>query len=341
MKTMGAAPDPMTKADPDMKAVMDELGVLNGKPIESLSADEARKQPTPADAVAALLKKEGKSAAPEPVEQISNRTIPGLGGALPVRIYLPKTGTAPYPVIVYYHGGGFVIASIDTYDASARGLANGAGAVVVAVEYRKAPEHKFPAAHEDALAAYEWTMKNAASIGGDPKKIALVGESAGGNLAANVSMAARDKKEAMPIYEVLVYPVAGSDMNTESYLANANAKPLNKAMMGWFTGKYFNTPADGNDPRIGLVHANLMNLPPTTIINAEIDPLRSEGELLANQLRAAGVTVEQKTYLGVTHEFFGMGAAVAKAKDAMTLATTNLKRAFSAPAEKPLKAAKK
>ncbi len=323
------AGDPMVKQDPDMKAVTDQLAALNGKPIETLDATEARKQPTPADAVMALLKKQGKSGAPEEVGKVTNRTIPGSAGQLPVRVYVPKTGKAPYPLIVYYHGGGFVIATIDTYDSSARGLANGAEAIVVAVEYRKAPENKFPAAHDDALAAYEWVFKNAASLGGNAKKIALVGESAGGNLAASVSMAARDKKEPMPVYEVLVYPVAGSDMNTPSYIENANAKPLNKAQMAWFTDKYFRTPADGKDKRIDLVNANLMGLPPTTIINADIDPLRSDGELLAMKLNAAKVETDQKTFSGVTHEFFGMGAAVAKAKEAMALAVSKLKVAFA------------
>ncbi len=336
-RTSGPPADPMTKLDPDMNAVIVQLGALNGKPIELLSAEEARKQPTPADAVGALLKKQGKSTAPEAVEKVASRTIPGPGGALPLRIYTPKTGKAPYPVIVYYHGGGFVIATIDTYDASPRGLANGAEAVVVALEYRKAPENKFPAAHDDALATYEWTLKNAASIGGNSKKVALVGESAGGNLAASVSMAARDKKEQMPLYQVLVYPIAGSDMNTDSYKENANAKPLNKAMMAWFTEKYLSKPEDAKDPRIDLLHANLANLPATTIINAEVDPLRSDGEQLAEQLRAAHVPVQQKTYSGVTHEFFGMGAAVVKAKDAMLLATSTLKRAFS---EAPVGAAR-
>ena len=324
-----AAVDPMTTLDPDMKAVMDQLVAMNGKPIPSLSAEEARRQPTPADAVVALLQKQGKSTAPEEVGKIINRTIPGPGGALPVRVYTPKSGKAPYPVVVYFHGGGFVIATIDTYDASARGLANGAGAIVVAVEYRKAPENKFPAAHDDALATYEWTLHNAASLGGNPKKIALVGESAGGDLAAWVSIAARDKKEPLPVHQVLVYPIAGADMTTASYVENANAKPLDKAMMAWFGEKYFRTSADGNDPRIDLVHANLAGLPPTTIINAQVDPLRSDGEALASRMRAANVTVEQKTFAGVTHEFFGMGVAVSKAKDAMEMATSKLKADFA------------
>jgi acetyl esterase/lipase len=319
----------MSKQDADMKAVTDELASLNGKPIESLDAVEARKQPTPADAVKALLLKQGKSAAPELVEQISERVAQLSSGALPIRIYTPRTGKALYPIILYFHGGGFVIASNDGYGASARALANGAEAVVLAVEYRKAPENKFPAAHDDAIASYEWALRNAFSFGGNPRKVALVGESAGGNLALNVSIAARDRHEQLPVWEVLVYPIAGSDMNTTSYVDDANAKPLSKAMMTWFTDKYFRTPADAKDKRIDLVNADLSGLPPTTIINAEIDPLRSEGELLAARMRDAKVDVQQKTYAGVTHEFFGMGAVVGKAKEAMDYAISKLRSAFA------------
>ena len=320
--------DPMAKQDSDMKDVMTQLASFNGKPIESLSATEARQQPLPDKAVRALLKKEDKSTAPEPVAKVAERTIPGPGGALPARVYTPKTGKAPYPVVLYFHGGGFVIATNDTYDASARALANGAEAVVISPEYRKAPENKFPAAHDDAIASYEWLLKNAAAVQGDAKRIAVVGESAGGNLAINVSIAARDKKLPLPVAEVLVYPVAGSDMNTESYVEYAQAKPLNKAMMKWFTDNYFRSPEDAKDKRIDLVNANLVGLPPTTIINAEIDPLRSDGELLAERLKKAEVDVKQKTYAGVTHEFFGMGAAVGEAKDAMKFAVSRLKDSF-------------
>jgi acetyl esterase len=316
-----------SRLDPDMKQVIDQLVALNGKPIETLSAADARKQPTPADAVKALLDKEGKSTKPEEVGKVDDRSIATPGGKLPIRVYTPK-GKGPFPVIVYYHGGGWVIATNDTYDASARALTNGVNAVVVAVEYRKSPENKFPAAHDDALAAYEWVLKNTASINGDPKKIAVAGESAGGNLAANVAIGARDKGEPLPVHELLVYPVASGDLNTPSEIENANAKPLNRPMMGWFTQQYFRTPADGTDTRINLVAANLKGLPPTTIINAQLDPLRSDGETLAAKLRAAGVPVEQRTFSGVTHEFFGMGAAVQKAKDAETLAIARLKGAF-------------
>lgn len=324
------AVDPMARMDDDMKQVISELGDLGGKPIETLSAAEARRQPTPADAAKAVLEKEGKSTAPEAVRIVVDRTIRGPGGQIPIRVYTPKTGAAPYPVILYFHGGGFVIASNDVYDATPRALANAAQAIVVSVEYRKAPEHKFPAAHEDAFAAYQWTLKNAAELRGDAKRIAVAGESAGGNLAASVSLMARDNGIPLPVHELLIYPVASSNLDAPSYQANEHAKPLNKAMMPWFTDQYFRSPSDARDPRFDLLDANLKGLPDTTIINAEIDPLLSDGEALARRLKDAGVTVEQKTYQGVTHEFFGMGAVVSDAKNAETYAAERLKHSFDA-----------
>jgi acetyl esterase/lipase len=252
-----------------------------------------------------------------------------LGGGVTARIYMPKGNTGPLPVIVYYHGGGWVIADINTYDASAKGLAEQVGAVVVSVEYRKGPENKFPAAHNDAFAAYQWVLANAASINADPKRIAVAGESAGGNLACNVSMMARDKGIQAPLYQVLVYPVANNDMNSESYVKYAAAKPLNKPMMEWIAKNYLPDMATAADPRISLVKANLKGLPPTTIIGAEIDPLATEGRLLADRLQAAGVTVNYKLYEGVTHEFFGMAAVVPQAKDAQSVAAADLKSALN------------
>ena len=163
---------------------------------------------------------------------------------------------------------------------------------------------------------------------GDPKKIALVGESAGGNLAVATAIRARDNGMMLPTAIVAVYPVAGSDTTTKSYSKNANAKPLSKAMMVWFLKKYLNTMADGKDTRINLVAANLKGLPPTTIITDEIDPLNSEGMLLADKLKASGVSVDSKNYDGVTHEFFGMGTVVPEAKDAEMYAISQLKKAF-------------
>lgn len=313
----------------EMKAVLDQLAALGGKPIETLSAPEARRQPTPTDAVKALLRKQGKSTEPDPSVASVDRTIPGAAGSIPARIYTPKSGNGPFPVVVYYHGGGWVIANKNVYDGGARALSKLANAVVVSVDYRLGPENKFPAAHDDAYAAYEWAVKNAASINGDPKKVALAGESAGGGLAVATAIMARDRKAQMPVAVVSVYPIAGTDTTTASYMEHAMAKPLNRAMMSWFFEKYLNGPQDRSNTRVNLVGADLKGLPPTTIINAQIDPLRSDGEMLAQRLRAAGVQTQQKTYSGVNHEFFGMAAAVPDAMAANQMAADALKAGFA------------
>lgn len=324
-----AAAQDTARADAPMKAVLEELNALEPKPIETLSADDAREQPTPADAVMKLLKKQGKSADPEPVAEVDNRKIPGPDGNIPVRIYTPE-GKGLFPVIVYYHGGGWVIATNDTYDSSTRALSNAADAIVVSVEYRKAPEHRFPAAHEDAYTAYVWALEHAREIQGDPYQVAVAGESAGGNLAAAVPMMARERGKPLPVHQLLVYPVTGYDFNTPSYQKNANAKPLNRAMMSWFFEKYLRSPADADNPLISLTRAgNLRGLPPATIIAAEIDPLQSEGKRYAEQLQAAGVPVTYQNFSGVTHEFFGMGAVLDKAKQAVALAGNELKQSFA------------
>ena len=314
--------------EPQMKAVLDQLKALGPKPLETLTAAEARKQPTPADAVMTLLKKQGKSTAPQPVGKVEDRSIAGATGQMPARLYWPA-GAGPFPVLVYYHGGGWVIANKDVYDATPRALVNMANCLVVSVDYRQGPEHKFPAAHDDAWAAYEWVVKNAASINGDPKRIAVGGESAGGNLAVATAMAARDKKMPMPVYQMVVYPIAGYDMNTASYQENAAAAPLSKPAMAWFFKNYLRSAADGKDPRINLVGADLKGLPPATVITDQIDPLRSEGAMLADKLKAAGVAVDYRNYDGVAHEFFSMGAVVDKARQAEQQAADGLKKAFA------------
>ncbi|NUO74046.1 MAG: alpha/beta hydrolase, partial [Frateuria sp.] len=324
------------KADAGMQSVLDALAAMNPKPIETLEPAEARKQPTPADAVMAVLKQKGKPIDPTalvPGVTSKDSTIPGPAGTLPVRIYTPE-GKGPFPVVVYYHGGGWVIASKEVYDGGARGLAKQAQAVVVSVDYRLAPEAKFPAQHDDALATYKWAAQNAAGINGDPKRLALAGESAGGNLAVATAMAARDQGLTQPLHVVAVYPIAqAADLSTPSYVDSAKAKPLNKPMMEWFAKHALGKPEDKKDPRIDLVHANLKSLPPVTLINAQIDPLRSDGDLLADALKKAGVKVEHKTYPGTTHEFFGMAAVVGDAKDAQALAGKNLKQAFQRKGE--------
>jgi acetyl esterase/lipase len=311
-----------------MAVVIEQLASYKAPPLTTLSAEQARKQPTPAVAAMAVMKENNIPKPPSNVDTMG-RKIPVDGGQIHMRIYTPKTGKDSYPVIVYYHGGGWVIADLDTYNASAEGLANTAEAVVVSVGYRQAPEYKFPTAHNDSYAAYEWTVKNAASIKGDPNRIALVGESAGGNLAAAVSMMARDKGMQLPVHEVLVYPIAGHDFTTESYRESENVKPLSSGLMKWFFDKYLNSPAEGDNPMISLVKADLKGMPPTTIIGAQYDPLRTEGKTLADNLEKAGVRTSHKVYDGTTHEFFGMAAVVPKAKEAQAMAVSELKKAFN------------
>jgi acetyl esterase len=315
------------KADADMQKVLDAHAALNPKPIEKLSPQEARKQPTPADAVKKVLTDMGKSTAPEPGVTMKTMTVAVKGGSIPVHIFTPE-GAGPFPVMVYYHGGGFVIADTKVYEASPRALAKMAKAIMVSVDYRQAPEHKFPTAPEDAYAAYLWTIEHAREFNGDPARIAVGGESAGGNLATVVSMMARDRKAKVPLHQLLVYPVVNDDMNNASYKRNANAKPLNKPMMGWFFKHY------GADPKnpyaLPMKAASLKGLPPATIVAAEIDPLLTEGEQYADKLKKDGVPVAYRAWSGVTHEFFGMGAVVTKAKEAEQYAADALVKAFAA-----------
>ncbi len=327
-----APQDPVGRANPEMQKILRVLKSLGGKPIERLTTIEARLQPTPADAVEALLRDQGKNPAHLKAEMgvaVQNTQYPGVEKSLPARLYIPGDRVDGIrPVIVYYHGGGFVIADLDTYDAAPRALAKKTGAIVVSVDYRRAPEHKFPAAHEDAFAAYQWVIANAVQWGGDPTRVAVAGESAGGNLAANVAIMARDKGILAPAHMVLVYPLAGNDLMTLSYQENAKAVPLNKPMMEWFIRHTLRNPADRQNPMINLVAADLSGLPSATVITAEIDPLRTEGRLLAERLKLAGSKVSYRNFEGVTHEFFGMDAVLADAVAAQDMAAQSLTESF-------------
>lgn len=318
------------KPNKEMQEVLSALEALGPKPLETLTPEQARKQPTPADAVKSVLQKNGKSADPEPVAKVEDRKIKGPGGEIPIRIYWPAKGKgAAMPVVHYIHGGGWVIADLDVYDASPRAIANAANAIVVSSHYRQAPEHKFPAAHEDSFAAYEWVLANAESLGGDPLAVAVMGESAGGNMAAAIAMMAKQKSVQMPAHQVLVYPVANHAFDTASYQENANAKPLGKAGMQWFFKHYLRSEKDGDNPMLSLLKAtDLSGLPPATVITAQIDPLRSEGKAYADKLKEAGVKVDYQNYDGVTHEFFGMGAVVPDAKRAVKQAAGGLRGSF-------------
>jgi len=318
------------RADADMLDVLNAHASLNPKAIEKVDVATARAQPTIADAVNVVLKQQGKSTKPEdlvPGVTSMDTTVQGAAGMLPARIYTPD-GPGPFPVVVYFHGGGWVIADKQVYDGGARGLSKEANAVVVSVDYRRAPEAKFPAAWDDALASYKWALANAAQHKGDPKRVALAGESAGGNLALATAIAARDGGVQAPSAVIAVYPVTQTSLNTESYIENAIAKPLNRAMVKWFVDKTTRNPADLKDKRLQLIDAKLEGLPPVTIINARIDPLRSDGSKMEDALKKANVPVERREYEGVTHEFFGAAAVIQKAKEAQAYAGQRLKAAF-------------
>ncbi len=329
--------DPTGRADAQQRVVLEALAGLNPRPIETLSAADARRQPSYADAVTQVAGRLGRLPGANEYGTATDLPVTGAAGPLRARLYRPVAQTTatnmPVPIILYFHGGGWVIADIATYEASARALSRDTGAMVLAVHYRQGPEARFPAAHDDANAAYRWTVDNARALGGDPGMIAVVGESAGGNLALNVGIFARDSRLPPPRAIGAVYPVAGTDTDTPSYREFATAKPLNRAMILWFVQNYTRGPADLQDPRLDIYgRANLAGLPPIVLVNAEIDPLRSDGTLLAARLRAAGTRVTAREYPGVTHEFFGADAVLDRAKEAQAFMAGELRTAFAGPA---------
>lgn len=315
----------------DMQAVLDAFAKFNAPPLETTSAEMGRQLPTMTDATMGLigqnLMKRTMTPFPEPVEKTEHKLIPGSTNDILVRIYTPS-GEGPFPITVYFHGGGWVIANLDTYDASCRSIANMAKCIVVSVAYRQAPEHKFPAPLEDCFTAYKWVRANATELNGDPTRIAIAGESAGGNMATVVCQMLREKGEGQPLHQLLIYPVTQTGYDTPSMHEQADAKPLNKKIMVWFWDKYLNGEQDKQNPHVGPLQADLKDLAPATIITAELDPLCSDGEIYADKLREAGVDVEHQQFKGVTHEFFGLKALVSEAMDANELAAKRLKEAF-------------
>jgi len=327
---MPALPAQDERADADMQRVLRQLAAFHAPPLPTLTPRVARELPSFANALQATLSAQGKPCI-EPVAKVAHKVIDGPGGQILLRIYTPH-GEAPFPVTLYFHGGGFVIANLDTYDAAPRSLCNGAGTIVVSVAYRQAPEHPFPAAALDAFAAYRWALANAGSIGGDPKRIAVSGESAGGNLATVTALQARDHGIKAPVHQLLVYPVTNlvKGPPPPSYRQNTTTMPLATPALAWFGKYYLSDSSQAANPLASPIRAKLAGLPPATIINADLDPLRDDGMIYAAKLKAADVRVTRSVYKGVTHEFFGMGAAVAKARLAMEQATTALKTSFSA-----------
>ncbi len=267
--------------------------------------------------------------APAPVKNVEDRGIPGPGGEIPVRIYTPAS-TEPLPALVYFHGGGWVIGDLDTHDSTCRTLANSAQCVVVSVGYRLAPEHKFPAAVDDAYAATAWVADHAEEIGVDKRRVAVGGDSAGGNLAAVVALIARGKNAPRLAYQLLVYPITNYDFETESYRDNAEGHFLTRDAMKWYWAHYTRSEADGLDPRSSPLRADdLVGLPPALVITAEFDPLRDEGEAYAARLRDDGVPVTVTRYDGMIHGFWQMAALLQQSRDALQQAAEGLRNAFS------------
>ncbi|MBA3652874.1 MAG: alpha/beta hydrolase [Actinobacteria bacterium] len=286
--------------DPQVKVLLDQMAAVGGAPLEQMSPTEAR---TMFGAMAAM------AGAPEEVASVEDRRIAGADGhEIPVRIYTPDAGTAPRPVVVYFHGGGFVIGDIDSHDPTCRQLANLTGCVVVSVDYRLAPEHRAPAAAEDSFAATKWVADNAASIGVDPARVAVAGDSAGGNLATVTALLARDRGGPAITFQLLIYPVTDLTMSQPSIEQNGEGYMLTGAGLRWFYDHYLGAAGDAKDPILSPLFApDLSGLPPALVVTAEFDPLRDEGEAYADRLREAGVAVTVKRYDGLIHGFFAMG----------------------------------
>jgi len=318
--------NPMAGVDADMKHVLDVWTAMDPKPVEQCSAAEARAQPTLAMALNRILKDKAVDAG----IGMELRLIPGAAGDIRARVYTPPTRQAgPLPMILYLHGGGWVIGDLDSYDATPRALARRTGAIVVSAHYRQAPEFQFPAAHEDSLAAWQWLIENAEALGGDPGRVAVAGEGAGANLAVNIALRAREEGLTRPVHQALISPMAGGEFTLPSYVKNFEARPLGTPAVRWFMRKAFRGREEARDTRIRLAErSDLGGLPPATVILAEIDPLRSEGEQLADALRRSGVWVDCTIYEGVTHQFFGLAQMVNKAMFAQSQVARNLIGAF-------------
>ncbi|MFB5674854.1 alpha/beta hydrolase [Paenibacillus terreus] len=303
--------------DPQVQVVLENIRKQGIPPLHTLSVDNARK-----------INLSSGAAQPDKVWKVENLNIPGTAESIPVRVYKPQSDTL-LPVIVYYHGGGWVVGNLDAADVLCRQLANGVNSVVVSVDYRLAPEHKFPAAVEDAYAAVAWVAQNASSIGADPHRISVGGDSAGGNLAAAVALMARDKGDTFIKFQLLVNPVTHYSFDTISYKDNAEGFGLTSETMQWFWNNYLAKDQDGLHPYASpLLAADLTGLPPAIVLTAEYDPLRDEGEAYAEKLRAAGVSVEMKRYEGMVHGFILQTGVYDKAREAVQHAVSALRKAL-------------
>ncbi|HEY2813062.1 MAG TPA: alpha/beta hydrolase [Acidimicrobiales bacterium] len=298
--------------DPAIKTVLDQLEEAGGPTLNEVSPPEAREMMK----TLALLDGE-----PEPVSRVENTTVAGV----PVRVYASEHG--PQPILVWYHGGGWVIGDVDTADSVCRKLANRANALVVSVDYRLAPEAPCPAAADDCFAVLEWVAANGAELGGDTSRIAVGGDSAGGNLSALMAIRARDAGIALR-QQVLVYPAVDLTMSFPSIEENGEGYLLTKDSMVWFTNHYL-SGADPKDPTVSPYYVDdLSGVAPANVLTAEFDPLRDEGEAYAERLKDAGVPVEVKRYDGMIHGFYGLGMITPIADQAVDASAASLRAAF-------------
>jgi acetyl esterase len=308
--------------DPQAKALLDQIESMGGQPLSAMGVAGARQM---MEAMSQMR------AAPVEVAAVADRTIPGPQGEIPVRVYTPK-GSAPFPMLVYFHGGGWVLGSLETHDGICRSLADGAGCVVVSVDYRLAPEHRYPAAADDCYAATQWAAAHAAELGADAKRIAIGGDSAGGNLTAVVAQMARDRGGPALVFQLLIYPVTdATSLETASYRDNATGYLLTTDDMHWFWDHYLGEgrPRAAEPYASPLKAATLNGLPPALVITAEFDPLRDEGEAYAAALDAAGTPARLTRYHGMIHGFFGMGMLLEQANAAVKEASGTLRLAFT------------
>jgi acetyl esterase len=312
----------MPDVHPQIREVLRVMAEAKLRPIEEMTPAEAREQ---MEATARARKAE-----PLPIEKVEERPIPGPAGAGRLRLYWPRA-RAPRPAIVYYHGGGHVIGSLDTHDFVARNLCAGAEAVVASVDYRMGPEHKFPAAVDDSFAALRWVHANAESLGADPDRVGVHGDSAGANLAAVVALLARDAGNPKLRLQSLVYPITDYNLVGGSYGRYAEGYGiLTRQAMVWFRDHYLRSPQDAEDWRASPIKApSLAGVAPAIVVTAERDVLHDDGESYAQALRRAGVAVEYREYPGMIHAFFGMVPAVDDAMNAQRAVWAAFRRAFA------------
>ena len=307
--------------EPQTQKILQPLKELNSLiPIPTLSPPEVREK-------LALIS--SFSLQPQKCDRVENLTIPSPSGNIPIRIYTP-TGKTPLPVLVYFHGGGWVLGNLDSADYACRCLANDGKCIVVSVDYRLAPEHKFPAAIEDAYTAITWVSDNAETIGGDPDRIGVIGDSSGGNLAAGVSLMAQDKQTPSLAIQILIYPVTHYNFMTQSYQQFGSGEfGLSTDEMIWFWHHYLLDKTDGKKHYASpLLAENLSQLPPAFIITAEYDILRDEAESYAHRLQQAGVSVNLKRYEGTIHNFVGLASILNIGKQALSDINSHLRNVF-------------